>query len=210
VALDGRIAKTPGKKPLAVAPRGVAEALAGEWRAQAGTIDPATMPLTRLINAALDRVAAEMAGVRAEIVKYAGSDLICYRAETPAKLIAAQDAAWSPLVAWAKDALRVRLRLATGVVHVPQDAAVGEAVAAAVAPLDALNLAALHLAMTLTGSAIIALALARGRLTPDQAWAAAHIDEDWQMAQWGTDPTALAARAARRRDFDAAALVLAR
>jgi chaperone required for assembly of F1-ATPase len=207
--LDGRIAKTPGRKPLAVDRRAVAEAVATEWRGQKETVDPAAMPVTRLVNAAVDRVLGEMPAVRAEIVKYAQSDLVCYRAAGPDRLAAAQDAEWSPLVAWAKDALGAALRLGTGVVHVPQDRAVAEAVAAAIAPLAALPLAALHLATTLTGSAIIGLALLHGRLTPDAAWSAAHVDEDWQMSEWGADELALAARAARRRDFDAAALVLA-
>jgi chaperone required for assembly of F1-ATPase len=154
-------------------------------------------------------VLGEMAAVRAEIVKYAESDLICYRAERPASLVRAQDSQWSPLVAWAEQALGVRLHVATGVVHVPQDRAVGAAVAAAIAALAPLRLAALHLATSLTGSALIALALQWGRLTPDAAWSAAHVDEDRQMSEWGTDAMALAARTARRRDFDAAALVLA-
>jgi chaperone required for assembly of F1-ATPase len=209
VTLDDRLAKTPGGKPLAVPQRALADTLAAEWALQAETIDPATMPLTRLVNAAFDRVAGDMAAVRAEIVRYAGSDLICYRAASPAGLVAAQERQWAPLVAWAAEAFGVRLRLATGVVHVAQDRHLAEAVAKAVAPLDALTLAAVNLAMTLTGSAIIALAVTKGRLAPDAAWAAAHVDEDWQISQWGADETALAVRAARRRDFDAAARVLA-
>ena len=137
----------------------IAEALAAEWEAQGERIDPATMPLTRIVNAAIDRVAGEMAAVRADIVKYAGSDLICYRAEGPQSLIEAQDAAWAPLIAWAREALGARFVLAGGVVHVAQDAASLAAIDAALAPLDALRLAALHTATTLTGSAVIALAL---------------------------------------------------
>jgi chaperone required for assembly of F1-ATPase len=207
--LDGRIARTPGRKPVIVDQRQVADAVAAEWRAQEGVVDPAGMPVTRLVNAALDRVVGEMAAVRAEIVKYALSDLVCYRAARPEPLVRAQEEQWSPLVPWARDALGARLRLANGVVHVPQDQNVADAVAAAVAQLPPLQLAALHLATTLTGSALIALALQRRRLAADAAWSAAHVDEDWQMSEWGVDEMALAARAARRRDFDAAALVLA-
>jgi chaperone required for assembly of F1-ATPase len=209
VLLDGRGAKTPGRRPLATASRAVAEAIAAEWEAQPEVIDPAAMPLTRLANAAIDRVANDMNAVRAEIVKYAGTDAICYRAEGPAGLVAAQDRCWSPLVHWAKSALRARLSLAAGIVHVPQDPTVTDTVRAAIEPLGALALAALHVVTTLAGSAIIALALQRGRITPEQAWEAAHVDEDWQMAQWGADDIALTRRAARRREFDAAALVLA-
>lgn len=209
VLLDGKVALTPARKPLAVADRRVAEALAAEWAAQGEHLDPAAMPLSRLVNAAIDRVAGEMAAVRADVVKYAGSDLVCYRAEGPEELAAAQAAAWDPLVAWAREALGVRLVLAGGIVHVAQDAAALAAVGTALAPLDALTLAALHTVTTVTGSSVIALAILHGRLTVDEAWAAAHVDEDWQMAQWGRDEVALARRAARRCDLDAAAVVLA-
>lgn len=209
VRLDGRIVRTPGKNRLVLPTARLADAVAAEWAAQAEVIDPARMPQTRLANVALDRVAADMAAVRTDIVKYAGSDLICYRADAPAGLAAAQDAAWSPVVEWAREALGARLRLAAGVVHVPQEPSVAEAVSKAVAALSPLVLAALHVATSLTGSATIALALLHRRLTPDEAWAAAHVDEDWQITQWGADEMALAARAHRRRDFDAAATVLA-
>jgi len=208
VLLDGRGAKTPGRNVLTLPTAELAAAVAAEWRAQGERLDPSSMPLTRLANAAIDRVAGEMTAVRSDIVKYAGSDLICYRAEGPAALVTAQGARWSPLVAWAQQRLGVPLRLAVGVVHVAQDPKVIDAVAQAIATYAPLRLAALHIATTLTGSAVIALALAEGRLTPDEAWTAAQVDEDWQMSQWGADEMALAARAQRRRDFDAAAMVL--
>jgi chaperone required for assembly of F1-ATPase len=208
VLLDGKAALTPARKPLAVADRRVAEALAAEWEAQGERLDPAAMPLTRIVNAAIDRVAGETDAVRAEIVKYAGTDLICYRAEGPASLVAAQAAAWDPLIAWAQEALGVRLTLAEGIVHVAQDESALVAIDAALQPLDALSLAALSTITALTGSAVIALAVLKGRLKVDEAWAAAHVDEDWQLAHWGTDEAALARRAARRREIDAARLIL--
>ena len=208
VLLDGKAALTPARKPLAVADRRVAEALAAEWEALGERLDPAAMPLTRIVNAAIDRVAGETDAVRAEIVKYAGTDLICYRAEGPASLVAAQAAAWDPLIAWAQEALGVRLTLAEGIVHVAQDESALVAVDAALQPLDALSLAALSTITALTGSAVIALAVLKGRLKVDEAWAAAHVDEDWQLAHWGTDEAALARRAARRREIDAARLIL--
>jgi chaperone required for assembly of F1-ATPase len=210
VALDGRIAKTPAGRPLAVNDLALGTALAAEWEAQRDKIDPAEMPLNRLVNAAIDRVAEEMDSVRAGIVAYAGNDLICYRADTPQALVAAQEAAWEPLVLWARETLGVRLVLIEGVVHVPQHPETLAAIGRAIEPYDALTLAALHAATTLTGSAIIALALARGRLGLDDAWAAAHVDEDWQMSQWGMDELALERRAARFREMEAAALVLKR
>ncbi len=208
VLLDGRQAKTPGRNPLAVADRAVAEALAAEWQAQSERIDPATMPLTRIVHSAIDRVAREMEPVRAEIVKYAGSDLVCYRGEGPASLTAAQETAWDPVLAWARSALGARFVLAQGIVAVEQPAESLEAVRAALADLDPLSLAALHVVTTLTGSALIALAVLHGALGPEAAWAAAHVDEDWQMQQWGRDEMALSRRAARWREMQAACLIL--
>ena len=163
VLLDGKVAKTPGRKPLAVPQRPLAEALAAEWEAQGERLEPASMPLTRIVNAAIDRVTGEMAAVRADVVKYAGTDLICYRAEGPQSLVDAQEAAWAPLIAWAREALGARFILAAGIVHVKQDASALTAIDHALQPLDALSLAALHTVTTLTGSAVIALALQRGQ-----------------------------------------------
>src|SRR5262249_47013193 len=154
-------------------------------------IDPATMPLTRIANAAIDRVAAEAEAVRADIVRYAGSDLVCYRADGPASLVTAQEKAWAPILAFARETLAARFVLAEGVLHVGQTEEARAAVARAVLPFDPLALAALHTVTTLTGSALIALALARGAISAKAAWQAAHVDEDWQMRQWGEDALAL-------------------
>jgi chaperone required for assembly of F1-ATPase len=207
--LDGRVVKTPARKPLAVASRAVAEALAREWDGQGERVDPATMPLTRIVNAAIDRVAQEMEAVRAEIVKYAGTDLLCYRAEAPPALAGAQAAAWDPLVAWAREALGARLVLAEGVIPLAQDAATLAAVGRALEPHGPLALAAVSTVTTLTGSAVIAIALARGRLTREEAWAAALVDEEFQISSWGRDEAAMLARAFRWREMEAAALILA-
>jgi chaperone required for assembly of F1-ATPase len=206
--LDGRAVKTPARRPLTVERSDIAEALAAEWRGQGERIDPATMPLTRIVNAAIDRVGDEMAAVRAEVVKYAGSDLVCYRAESPDALAAMQAKLWDPLVKWARDGLGAHLHLAAGVVHVAQPPAALDAVARAVEPFGPLHLAALSTVTTLTGSAVIALALAHGRITPEEAWTAALVDEEWEMTQWGRDEGAMAARAFRWREMGAAGLIL--
>ncbi len=207
--LDGRPARTPGRAVLAVASLAVAEAMAAEWNAQGTLIDPATMPLTRLANTAIDGVAPRVAAVIDEIVAYAGSDLLCYRAEEPEGLVARQEARWSPVLAWARHTFGARFILVAGIRHAEQPAESLARLRAAAATPDPLRLAALNLATTLTGSALLALALARGRLTADEAWALAHLDEDWQIERWGADAEASARRALRRRDFDAAALALA-
>jgi chaperone required for assembly of F1-ATPase len=208
VLLDGRVAKTPARRPLVVARLTLAEALASEWEEQRGEIHPATMPLTRIVNAAIDRVAGEAAAVLGDIVKYAGSDLVCYRASGPAGLVAAEDKAWSPILAFAWEVLGARFVLAEGLVHVAQNSEALAAIERALAPFDALTLTALHTVTTLTGSALIALALARGAISAEAAWQAAHVDEDWQMRQWGEDTTALARRAMRWREMNAGAFIL--
>lgn len=208
VLLDGKVALTPGRKPLAVSDRRLAEALAAEWEVQGERIDPAAMALTRLVNTAIDRVSLHGDAVRAEIVRYAGSDLLCYRAEGPQSLVEAQAAAWDPLISWAREALAARFVLVAGVTHQPQDPATIIAVERALTSLDPLQLAAVHAITTLTGSAILAVAVLKRRLSTGEAWAAAHVDEDWQMAHWGTDEVALRRRAAHLREMTAAAFLL--
>jgi len=212
LTLDGRAARTPGRRPLAVPTQALGEALAEEWRAQAGEIDPATMPLTRVVNSTIDGVADDPAAVVDDVVKYAGSDLVCYRAGEPDRLVAEQAAAWDPVLDWAHDTLGARFVLSQGVTFVRQNEAAIAAIRAAVegtAERSPFGLAALHVMTTLTGSVLIALAQAAGRLTAEEAWAAAHVDERFQERVWGEDEQALARRAARRADFMAASRLYA-
>lgn len=208
VLLDGRTAKTPGKAVLAVPTPQLAAALAAEWHAQSDVIDPATMPLTRFVNTAIDGVARRAREVAADVVKYAGSDLLCYRADHPQGLVERQSAAWDPVLGWARDELGANFVLAEGVMPVAQPAPALARIAAAVDPLPPLRLTALHVMTTLMGSALLALAVERGRLSPAAAWAAAHVDEDWQISQWGEDAEATARRAVRWADMQAAARLL--
>lgn len=207
--LDGRAGKTPAGNPLAVPTESIATALAAEWDAQDERIDPASMPLTRLVNSAIDAVAGQMDAVRADIVRHAESDLLCYRADGPEGLIALQQELWSPLLDYVREAFGARFVLAEGVMHVAQDRATLAAVEKALQDDDFLALAAIHTVTTLTGSAVIALAVARGAITPEAAWIAAHVDEDWQMSQWGEDTPALERRAFRWREMAAAGVILA-
>ncbi len=208
--LDDRRARTPAKKPLILPTRALAELVAAEWAGQGEAIDPAGMPLTRLANSALDGVAAALDATRGEIAGYAGSDLLCYRATAPKALVAAEAAAFDPVLDWAGEALGAKLVVAEGVVHVRQPE---PALAAIRASLEACRspfaLAALHVMTSLTGSVLLALAVARERLGAEEAWRIAHVGEDFQIAQWGEDEEAKARRAARWRDFEAAARMMA-
>ena len=210
ILLDGRPVKTPGKRPLVLPSRAAAEIIAAEWDAQSKEIDPALMPLTRLTNTAIDGVEAELDAVFDEIVKFAGTDLLCYRAEGPASLVDLQARLWDPILFWARDDLGARFILAEGVIHREQP---GEAISAFARALGkyrtALELAALHTITTLTGSALIALAHAEGRLSAGDAWTAAHADEDWNIEHWGSDAEAEARRGKRWLEMKAAADLLA-
>jgi chaperone required for assembly of F1-ATPase len=201
IALDGRPIKTPMKAPLRLPSRALAEAVAAEWEAQATEINPAAMPLTRLANTAIDRVSRERTKIEAEAVAYANSDLVCYRADRPPDLVARQAAAWDPVVDWARTALDAPFAVTYGVIHQPQPAAALTAFAAAAAALDDFELAAFHTVMTLTGSALIAMMLARRAISPEEAWRLAHVDEDYQIELWGEDDEAKARHAARREEF---------
>ncbi|HYD06947.1 MAG TPA: ATP12 family protein [Reyranella sp.] len=207
VTLDGKPVMTPKRRALKAPNATIAQAIAGEWDAQRDTIDPGAMPLTRLANAIIDGVSDAPDAVRDEIVKYLGSDLIFYRADSPEGLVAKQTQHWDPLITFARDTFGARFVLAQGVVHQAQPP---EAVAAAAVsiPTDPWKLGALAAIVTITGSALIALALAAGAIDADAAWAAANVDEDWNMATWGEDAEVLTRRAARRAEFDAAVLVL--
>ncbi len=208
VLLDGRSVKTPGKRSLTLPTESLAEAVASEWRAQDKVIDPATMPVTRICNTAIEGVCDRMAEVAEDIVAFAGSDLLCYRAAGPEALVARQTAAWNPIIHWASADLGADLQVVTGVMPVAQPVEALESIAAAVRPLTAFELSGLHVVTTLTGSALLALAVQRGRLLPEQAWVAAHIDEDYQIELWGTDEEAEVRREHRWQEMDAACRIM--
>jgi len=205
--LDDRVVKTPSGNTLAAPTASLAQAVAAEWSVQGERIDPATMPLTRLANTIIDGVAPNLAPVSQDIAKYLGSDLVCYRADAPEGLVATQARHWDPVLAWARDTHGARFVLTEGVMFVAQPESAVAAVRAAI-PSDPWRLGAVHLITTLTGSALIALAVAAQQLGVDEAWAAAHVDEDWNMKLWGRDELALERRAARFADMQAAATIL--
>ena len=206
--LDGKPVRTPAKKEFLLPTRALADAVAAEWEAQTGRIDPVTMPLTRLANSAIDGVMGREAEVRADIVKYAGSDLVCYRAEGPPELVRRQSETWDPVLMWAREALGASFHVTRGIMPAIQPAPAAANVARAIEAHGAFDLAALHVMTTLMGSALLALAHARGRLTAGEAWAAAHIDEDWQIGQWGEDAEAQARREQRWLEMQAASRLI--
>jgi chaperone required for assembly of F1-ATPase len=201
ILLDGKTVRTPMKHALVLPNRALAEALAAEWRGQDKLIDPELMPLTKLANTALDRATSERTAVLAEIVSYAGSDMVCYWADRPPELVALQQQHWLPVLQWANATLPSQFRHGRTMTHIMQDDESLDAVRRRVTALDQWQLTGVYVAMTLLGSALLALKLqSRGDATA--IWAAAHVDEDYQISQWGEDDEAQYRRKNRRREFD--------
>jgi chaperone required for assembly of F1-ATPase len=207
VTLDGRPIKTPSGRIVTVPVREIADAIAAEWEAQQETIAPLTMPLTRFANSVVEGVVDRAELVADDVAKYLSSDLLCYRAGHPEGLVAREARHWDPVLFWAADTLGAHFILAEGVMHVSQPESAVQAARAAL-PSDPWRVAALHVVTSLTGSALLALALHHGVRDPDQVWAAAHVDEDWNAEQWGVDEEVAARRAARLVDFKAASDIL--
>jgi chaperone required for assembly of F1-ATPase len=209
VTLDGKSVRTPSGKPLAAPNRAIAEGIAAEWDAQKETINPLTMPLTRLANSVIEGVIGRTEAVSDDAAKYLGSDLLFYRAGHPEALVAREAELWDPVLFWAAESLGAHFILAEGIMHVGQPEAAIKAARAAF-PGDPWSIAAFHIVTSITGSALLALALLHGARDSDQIWAAAHVDEDWNSEKWGVDAEVAARRAARLVDFKAAAEVLKR
>jgi chaperone required for assembly of F1-ATPase len=207
VLFDGRPVRTPARRVLAAPSRALASALAAEWSTEHTAIDPRKMPLTRLANSIIDGVAHSLAEVAAEVERYLAFDLVLYRAERPLGLVERQAAAWDPVLGWVRVSLGARFEPVRGMVHVPQPPQALHAACAAI-PRDPWRLGALHAMTSLTGSALIALAFAGGAISLAQAWAAGHVDEDWNMQLWGQDELALERRAACFAEMQAAAQIL--
>jgi len=206
VTLDGKAIKTPSGKTVVVPRREIADAIAAEWAAQGETIDPLTMPLTRFANS-VGEVIERVDAVADDVEKYLGSDLLFYRAGHPEALVAREAAYWDPVLAWAASQLGAHFILSEGIVHVTQPEQAIKA-ARGVFPADPWSVAALHVITAITGSALLALALFRGAMDSDDVWAAAHVDDDWNVEKWGVDEEVAARRAARFIDFRAAVTVL--
>lgn len=208
IQLDGRSVRTPARHLLVVPTQGLADAVVGEWMAQGEHVDHNAMPMTRFANTAIDNVRGREDAIIDEIAAFAGNDLLCYRGDTPDSLVAAQSQAWDPVLDWAKATFGAQFVLTAGVIHVPQDEATLEAMRTAIAMFDPFGLTGLHNMTTLSGSAILALATARGFLEHDDAWTRAHVDEDWQISRWGDDAEAQERRIYRGGEYQSASQFL--
>ncbi|MFB9953223.1 ATP12 family chaperone protein [Rhizobium puerariae] len=208
IHLDGRPVKTPARNELAVPTARLAELLRDEWASQVDVIDPLTMPVTRLANTAIDGIATESQAVFEDILRFSASDMLCYRADAPENLVARQNEKWDPIIDWAANEVGARFILIEGIMPQEQPKEAIAAFGLTLRKYDTpIELAVLHTVTTLTGSAILALAFAEGRITADEAWSLAHLDEDWTNEHWGTDAEAEHRRARRLDKMRAAVAV---
>ena len=201
VRLDGRPVKTPAKAALVVPTQAMAEAIAVEWDAQTSEVKPATMPVTRAANSAIDKIIPQRDEVVEIIAAYGQSDLLCYRALGPAALVERQAAGWDPVLDWAAKVLGARLDVTAGVMHVAQPPEALARLTARVAGMTEFQLAGFHDLVAISGSLVLALAVTERRLSEDEAWALSRVDETWQIEQWGADEEAAELEAARRVAF---------
>ncbi|WP_439149280.1 ATP12 family chaperone protein [Sulfitobacter sp.] len=207
VELDGRPIKTPAKRHLIVPTQQMAQAIAAEWQAQKGTIDPRTMPCTKTANAALDKVAIQHAEVADMLAAYGDCDLLCYRADSPEELVDRQTALWDPMLDWAEAALEVRLEPRVGIMHVPQDAAAVSRLTDRTHALDMFQMAAFHDLVSLSGSLILGFAATLNAKDTDTLWDLSRLDEIWQAELWGADDDAEALAAVKKASFEHAKLM---
>lgn len=209
VTLDGRPTRTPGQVPVVVPAEGLARLMAEEWALQGERIDAETMPTVRLVNSALESGGESLAALRAEVAKYMGNDLLFYRAESPRELVAAEEAAWDAALVKLARHFGVAFRPTIGILHQDQPPATLARLVHALEHENLLAITALVSITGLTGSGLLALGLRHALFTPDEVWAAAHVDEDYNVRLWGEVEEAAERRMKRRKEFDAAVRVLA-
>ena len=208
VTLDGKTPRTPGQKPVVVPQQPLAALMAAEWAAQVEFIDPRTMPVVRLINAAIEAGEERHPALRAEIVKYAGSDLLLYRAEHPRELVAEQERIWDAALVRLARHFDIAFQPTIGIVHQPQPQPTLDRLAASLVDTSLIEAVTLNSLTGLTGSGLLAIALRDKLMDAEEVWTAAHVDEDYNIRLWGEDAEASQRRAFRRREFDAAVRLL--
>jgi chaperone required for assembly of F1-ATPase len=204
VLLDGRSVKTPAGNGLVLPTEKLASAIAAEWQGQGDEIIATSMPLLRLANTVIDGVAANRDEVIGAILRFGENDLICYRAHQPPELLARQAAGWDPLLDWVAEKHRANMRVAAGLTHIDQPPESLAALRQALGNFDAFTLGALHVIASITGSTVLALAVADGLLSGTQAFELSRIDETYQAEKWGEDAEAAKRATALAHELDKA------
>lgn len=190
VRLDAHELKTPAKKPLVMPTVALAQHVADEWRAQETDIDSYSMPTMRLVSTALDRVADVPMETAQAFAAYGMSDLLCYRAENPDKLVKKQADAWDPILDWAKNRFDMSFEVTQGILPINQPAD-NEGRLLAIAGTDVFRLTGLAHMAAILGSAILATAADEAHIDAQQAYQLAFLDDLYQIDEWGSDEEAV-------------------
>ena len=201
VTLDNRPIVTPAKNTLVLPSSDLAKKVADEWREQSNEIIPEEMPFTRLSNSAIDKVSLQFQEVADILSEYGETDLFCYRASSPTELIERQTTAWDPFLDWVNGALKVSMKISSGVMFIEQDVDEMQKLKAPIYNMTPFQLTAFHELVTITGSLIGAYAFVEKAFTADQIWLASQVDEEWQIEQWGSDEEAVASSKNKYSDF---------
>lgn len=208
VTLDGRQTRTPTKVPVVVPNAALAQQMASEWDAQGTHIDPDLMPYVKLINSGVEGGAGARDALVEEVAKFCGSDLLLYRAESPRELVARQEEIWDDALVRVARHFSVAFEPTVGIVHKAQAPETLARLKTAIADIDHLTATAMVSVTGITGSGVLAIALYEALIDPETAWTAAHVDEDFQISNWGEDFEASERRKRRRTEFDAALNVI--
>jgi len=209
VLLDGRTVKTPARNALILPTEKLAAAIAAEWRGQGDEVIATTMPLLRLANSVIDGVTVNRDGVVDAVMRFADNDLLCYRAHQPPELVARQSAGWDPWLDWARRRHGANMTVAEGFNHVDQTPDALAALRQAAAELDPFALGALHVIASITGSLVLALAVADGAANGAQVFHLSRIDETYQAEKWGEDAEAAKRATALAHELDKAVELMA-
>ena len=195
IKLDAKILKTPAKKEMLLPTNALAKKIAAEWDRQVDEIDPNAMPFTKSANAALDKVIEQFEEVSSLVSDYGDTDLLYYRADSPAELQMRQNSSWDPIIEWAEKTFEVKINCGTGILYIPQDKGMLYKLSQEISELSSFQLTALYDLVSITGSLILGLATINGRLSAEEAFNLSRIDELWQIEQWGVDEEAQAVSA---------------
>ena len=192
IKLDAKILKTPAKKEMLLPTNALAKKIAAEWDRQVDEIDPNSMPFTKSANAALDKVIEQFEEVNSLVGDYGDTDLLYYRADSPAELKIRQESSWDPIIDWAEKNFEVKINCGTGILYIPQERELIYKLSKEISVLSSFQLTGLYDIVSITGSLILGLATINGRLSAEEAFNLSRIDELWQIDQWGVDEEAQA------------------
>ena len=201
ITLDDKALLSPGKTKLVVPSKALANAIADEWRNQEDQIIPSTMPFMVLSSTAVDRVRPRSDDTIDEILSFLETDLLCYRAQEPDALVREQNEVWQPLLNWCEGLIGSAFNVTSGIMPVSQVPTLVPSARKILRSYNDFELLGLHQFTSISGSAVIGLALSENHIELEAAYQAAFIDDYFQINNWGEDADASLRIANRRREM---------